>query len=322
LLPAGAEVFRALAAGGVGLIVTGFIAVSPGGRINDFGAMADDDRQVENLRLIVQAVRRADPDCKVVAQLAHVGPNARVVEPVAASSKPWRSGLAAPRALTTGDVEQITRLFARAAARAKEAGFDGVQLHAAHGYLLSTFLSPYTNIRTDKYGGSFAHRARIIREIVARTRRLAGNRFPILVKMNCDDQVEGGLNLDTFPAAAREVVKAGAQVLEVSGANPCRTNLSDPAQHSYFLKYAQALPARVPVILTGGNRSIDRLEKLCRAGGADFFGLSRPLLREPDLPRRWLEGRGGEDAACPSCSQCIQALSAGDRAVTRCRLEG
>ena len=322
LVAAGVEVFRALAGGGVGLIVTGFVSVSAGGRASDFGVMADDDRQVENLRLIVKTVRAADRDCKVVAQLGHGGPNASAVGPVAASGRAWSSAQPSPRALTTGETEEIVSEFARAARRAKEAGFDGVQLNAAHGYLLSTFLSPYTHQRTDKYGGSPERRARVIREIVEQTRKLAGESFPILVKMNCDDQVEGGIDLATFPGVAREVEKAGVQALEVSGDDPCRTNLGDPGRQSYFLKHAETLKTKLPVILTGGNRSVERLEKICKSGGADFIGLSRPLLREPDLPKRWLEGRGGEGVACISCNQCVKAMLDGDKEVTRCRLKG
>jgi 2,4-dienoyl-CoA reductase-like NADH-dependent reductase (Old Yellow Enzyme family) len=205
--------------------------------------------------------------------------------------------------------------FAQAARRVKEDGFDGVEIHGAHGYLLSSFLSPFTNTRTDKYGGSMKNRARIVREIVAQARTLVGNGFPILIKMNCDDNVEGGINLDSFPALAKEIEKSGVQAIEVSGNDAAR----GPGEESYFLKYAQRLDLKVPVILTGGNRSIERLEQVIKTRAADFFGMARPLIREPDLPNRWLEARGDDKAACISCNRCLDGFRQGK--ITRCRVD-
>ena len=229
----------------------------------------------------------------------------------------WPHLKAKPRALTTKEVERLVAGFAQAARRAKEAGFDGVQLHAAHGYLLSSFLSPYTNTRADRYGGSLDKRVTIIREIVARTRALAGPGFPILIKMNCDDFVEGGISIETFPALAKEIEKAGVQAIEVSGNNPVREKITEPEQQSYFLKYAQRLKLNIPVILTGGNRSVERLEQIAKTGTPQLLGFARPLLREPDLPLRWLEGRGAAEAACISCNRCIRAFAKGE--FSRCR---
>jgi 2,4-dienoyl-CoA reductase-like NADH-dependent reductase (Old Yellow Enzyme family) len=325
MTPAGLEIFRSLASGGVGLIITGAIPVSAAGRLNNFGLMANDDGQIANLRLVVRTVRDVATDCKVIAQLVHGGPNLRTGPPVGASAKPWGASEPVPRALTTGEVEQIVSEFARAGLRTKEAGFDGIQLHAAHGYLLSSFLSPYSNQRTDKYGGSAERRVRIIREIVDETRKTVGPDFPILIKMNSEEQVEGGISPESFSGIARRVENAGIQALEISGDNPCRTDIAAPDRQSYYLKQAQSLSTNLPVILTGGNRSVERLEGICNRGGANFIGLARPLLREPDLPKRWLEGRGTEGVACISCNRCINALIAGltgeDAGVTRCRLK-
>jgi len=314
----GINLYRGLAAGGVGLIITGYMAAVQEGRSSNLQTPIYDDRFIESLRKIAGVVQKTSKECKVVAQLGHVGMQTQMTEPVGPTATAWPHVEAKPRALTTKEVEGIVASFAQAARRAKEAGFDGVQLHAAHGYLLSSFLSPYTNTRTDKYGGSLERRVRIIREIVSQARALVGSEFPILIKMNCDDFVEGGIDIQSFPPLAEEIGKAGIQAVDVSGNNPIREKISSPEEQSYFLKYAQKLKLNVPVILTGGNRSVERLEQISKAGTPDFFGLARPLLREPDLPARWLAGRGAPEAACISCNRCIRGFAKG--MIARCRV--
>jgi 2,4-dienoyl-CoA reductase-like NADH-dependent reductase (Old Yellow Enzyme family) len=161
-------------------------------------------------------------------------------------------------------------------------------------------------------------RVTVVREIVQQARALVGPDFPILIKMNGDDSVAGGTDIDSFPQLASEIEKAGIQAVEVSGNNPVREKFG-AEQQSYFLKYAQKLELSVPVILTGGNRSVERLEQMAEAGTPDFFGLARPLLREPDLPARWREGRGASEAACISCNRCIRGFAKG--MVSRCRVD-
>jgi 2,4-dienoyl-CoA reductase-like NADH-dependent reductase (Old Yellow Enzyme family) len=241
-----------------------------------------------------------------------------VSEPVAPSTTAWPTSKTRPRALTTREVEDIVASFAQAARRARDAGFDGVQLHGAHGYLLSAFLSPFTNTRTDRYGGSVEKRVTVVSEIVAQTRALVGPDFPILVKVNGDDFVPGGTDIESFAELASEIEKAGVQAVEVSGNNPVRENIG-PEEESYFLKYSRKLRLGVPVILTGGNRSLDRLERIAETGSPAFFGLARPLLREPDLPSRWRDGRGAPEAACISCNRCIEGFAKG--MATRCRID-
>ena len=309
---AGLDIYRALARGGVGLIITGHMAVMPAGRAEPTQTCIYDDRFTPSIRRIVEVVHKTGKRCKVVAQ---IGCAASDFGP---STTTWPQRKTQPRALTTREVEEVVAHFAQAAQRAQQAGFDGVELHAAHSYLLSSFLSPYTNTRTDQYGGSMERRVTIIREIVAQARALAGRQFPILIKMNCDDGVQGGIDIDSFPALAREIEKAGVQAIEVSGNNAARQS-SAPEGQSYFLKYVERLELKVPVILTGGNRSIERLEQVFKTGKPDFFGLARPLVREPDLPNRWLEGRGGPESTCTSCNRCLTTLGKGE--ATRCRAE-
>jgi 2,4-dienoyl-CoA reductase-like NADH-dependent reductase (Old Yellow Enzyme family) len=314
----GINPYRDLAAGGVGLIITGYMAVKPEGRSSDLQTRIYDNRFVASLTRIPGVVHKAGKDCKVVAQIGHTGMQAQVTEPVGPTTTPWPRSKAKPRALSTKEVQEIVASFAQAARRAKEAGFDGVQIHGAHGYLLSSFLSPYTNTRTDGYGGSTEKRVAIVREIVEQARKLVGPDFPILIKVNCDDLAEGGIDIDSFPPLAREIERAGVQAVEVSGNNPVREKISGAGDQSYFLKYAQKLTLKVPVIVTGGNRSVARLEQIAKAGTPQFFGFARPLIREPGLPARWREGQGAPEAACISCNRCIRGFGKG--LFTRCRI--
>jgi len=314
----GLNLYRNLAAGGVGLIITGYMAVTPEGRSSDLQTRICDDRFIAGLRKVASVIHQTNKACRVVAQIGHTGMQAQVSEPVGPTAVAWPQSKAKPRALSTAEVEAIVTSFAQAVRRAKEAGFDGVQLHGAHGYLLSSFLSPYTNTRTDKYGGALENRVAVIREIVQQARKLVGPAFPILIKMNGDDAVKGGIDIQTFPQLASEIEKAGVQAIAISGNNPVRENIARPEDESYFLKYAQALQVKIPVIVTGGNRSVERLEQALKSRTPQFFGLARPLVREPDLPLRWLEGRGAPEAACISCNRCIRAFGKG--LPTRCRV--
>jgi 2,4-dienoyl-CoA reductase-like NADH-dependent reductase (Old Yellow Enzyme family) len=225
--------------------------------------------------------------------------------------------------LSTKQIQAIVHCFIQAVAGVKDDGFDGVQLHAAHGGLLSRFLSPYTNRREDEYGGSAENRARIIGEIVAGARRLVGD-FPILIKMNCTDYVEGGTDIATFPVLAKAIQDSGVDAIEISGgmwdclirpeeelgfrpvpAPESHTRIQNPEKQNYFLPYAEKTKLDIPLILVGGNRDVEQLEEIIRQGKVDFFALCRPLISEPDLPKRWLEGRGRSGTDCVSCNACI-----------------
>ena len=314
----GINLYRSLAAGGVGLIISGYMAAVEEGRSSNLQTSIWHDRFIPQLSRVPRVVHQTDKSCKVVAQIAHTGMQAQVTAPVGPTETPWPRLKTKPRALTTKEVEAIAAGFAQAIRRAKEAGFDGVELHAAHGYLLSSFLSPYTNTRTDKYGGSVDKRVTVIREIVEQARALVGPSFPILCRINGDDSVEGGIDIQSLPDLAKEIEKAGVQAVDLSGNNPVREKISSPEQESYFLKHAQALALQVPVIVTGGNRSVERLEQAAKAGRPQFFGFARPLVREPDLPERWREGRGAPEAACISCNRCIRGFAKG--LFTTCRV--
>ena len=191
---------------------------------------------------------------------------------------------------------------------------------------MSKFLSPYTNRRTDEYGGSSRNRARIVSQIIAEAREEVGD-FPILIKMNCTDYIEGGIDIHNFRKLAKEVESAGVDAIEVSGgmwdcltrpenelgfrplpAPEAHTGIKSATKQSYFLKYAEKVELGIPLILVGGNRDIERIERIVRGGRVGFVALCRPLINEPGLPRRWLEGYGSTGTDCIACNSCIYDL--------------
>ncbi|NIA15696.1 MAG: NADH:flavin oxidoreductase [Nitrospiraceae bacterium] len=332
------HLYRTLARGGSGLIITGHMAVLRAGSVGPHQTHIYEDAHTSSIRRIVHAARTSDPSCRIVAQLNHIGRNVlldnSLAEPVGPSAVPLPILRRRPRALSTGEIEAIVAAFADAVRRVRDAGFDGVQINAAHGWLLSSFLSPYSNRREDRYGGGLQGRLTILREIMGLARNRVGSEFPILVKLNCDDFVPGGLDADGFPALAEAVQEAGVDAIEVSGGTwdcltltkadlgfppiplpEARMGIERMERQSYFATYAAHLDLSVPVILVGGNRSIEGMEGLLQKGTADFFALARPLIREPGLPKRWLEGRGPEAPECESCNACLLSLKWGP---TRC----
>lgn len=314
------NLYGELARGGVGLIITGGLPVYRErlpGEETDKSAFTFSDLDIEGIDRLADAAHRSRPDCKIVAQLEtgymRGGPSD--------TASPFSGDRSRP--LTVDEIHLIVDCFVQAIARMKQAGFDGVQLHGAHGGLLSCFLSPCTNRRTDEYGGSTANRARMVREIVARARQIVGD-WPILIKMNCTDYVAGGIDMDSFPELAKEIQACGIDAIEISGgmwdclarpeaelgfrpvpAPESHTHIRQPEKQSYFQKHAERLNLKIPVILVGGNRDVERLEEIVRQGKVDFIALCRPLIREPDLPNRWLEGRGGKTTRCISCNSCL-----------------
>ena len=314
------NLYSNLAHGGVGLIITGGFPVfrertskdSPGEWLLPFSEL-----KVKDLEQMIKVVRDANPNCKIIAQLENGNIGAK---PSDVSSPFSRRKL---RILNLKEISDIIDCFVEAIIEMKKLGFDGVQLHAAHGGLLSRFLSSYSNQRDDIYGGSPSKRVRIIKEIISKARNSVDD-FPILIKINCTDYVESGTDITTFPQLAKEIEKIGVDAIEISGgmwdclfrteeelgfrpvpAPESHTRIRSPEKQSYFLKYTEKLNLSIPVILVGGNRHIERLESIVRQGKVDFISLSRPLICEPDLPNRWLEGRGGSTTECISCNSCI-----------------
>jgi len=210
-----------------------------------------------------------------------------------------------------------------------QAGFDGVQIHGAHGYILSSFLSPHTNKRSDAYGGTTENRVRIVKEIYDLARKKVGEDFPILIKFNTTDLFPGGTDHEEAVKVAGLLSEIGFSALETSGGMweavtqseeslgfkplllvESRTGIKRRSQEAYYRPQAEAIKSRtdVPVILVGGLKSFDLIEEIITTGVADLVALSRPLIRQPDLPNLWLTGEGGNTAECISCNGCLPLL--------------
>lgn len=316
-----------LAAGGVGTIISGNMAVHRKGKGFHRQTCIYDDTHIPEIARIAEVVHTSGNGCKVVAQLSYAGRQVlhdnTIAECVGPSDVPSPILRKRARELSAGEIRSIVDCYVDAIVRVKKAGYDGVQLHAAHGYLLSSFLSPYTNRRQDRYGGSIEKRVAILREIITKAREKVDH-YPILIKINCMDHVAGGIDIDTFPGMAKEVAALGVDAIEVSGGMwdclirseeelgffplpfpEARTRINSLARQSYFVRFAEKLSLDIPVIVVGGHRKIESLEEIINRGTVDFFAFGRPLISEPDLPNRWLEGRGSENADCVSCNSCF-----------------
>ena len=303
-----------LAAGGVGLIISSHAYVKPEGFAVRGQLGVDRDERIPGLARMAKAVH--DRGGRIVLQLAHGGILAGTEpagQPVFAPSREGGPEKTRRREMMHADIADTVRAYGEAALRAKKAGFDGIQVHAAHGYLLSQFLSPWFNRRTDQYGGSIENRVRIIQEILAEARRAVGGEYPVLVKMNSEDFLEGGLSRQDARQAGLLIAAAGADAIELSGGtllsgrlSPSRAKIDTPAQEAYFRDAARALRSKlkIPLILVGGIRSFEVAEALVREGFADFVSMSRPFIREPGLVNRWKSG-DRRRSTCVSDNRCF-----------------
>jgi 2,4-dienoyl-CoA reductase-like NADH-dependent reductase (Old Yellow Enzyme family) len=254
---------------------------------------------------------------KMVAQISHAGffANAKWSGASPVGVSPADAYAKSPRRiLTEREIREIVESFGRAARRARETGFDGIQLHAAHGYLMSQFLSPVFNKRTDSYGGPVENRARALVETLHEVRSAVGKDYPVLVKLNSEDGLEAGLTVEDSLEVGRRLQNEGIDAVEVSGGtvvsetlNPSRPGIKSEEKEAYFRNAAKAFKEAldVPIILVGGIRSPGLAEKLLEQGVADYFSMSRPLIREPALVKRWASGDRAK-ARCLSDNQCFR----------------
>ncbi len=290
--------------GGLGLAITGNVMIDRTALGEPGNVVVEDERDLDALRRWAAAGKRNA--ASLWMQVNHPGkqsPSFLSREPVAPSAIPLGAGLerafATPRALTGEEIEELVARFARTAAIAKKAGFDGVQIHGAHGYLVSQFLSPHHNRRTDAWGGSLDNRARFAREVLRAIRVAVGDDFPIGIKINSADFQHGGFSEGESLDVIRMLVEDGIDLVEISGGTyeaPAMTGAavreSTRRREAYFLAFAERVRAEieVPLALTGGFRSAEGMAHAVRSGAVDFVGLARALAIEPDLPRRILAG--------------------------------
>jgi 2,4-dienoyl-CoA reductase-like NADH-dependent reductase (Old Yellow Enzyme family) len=308
------DTMAALARGGVGLIISGHTYIRQEGQAGPWQLGVYKDDLIPGLRGMAAAVHAAGG--RIVMQLAHAGHFAAEklsgFPPVVVSDDEGLSRTQR-KELTVQDIQDLAAAFADAATRARTAGFDGVQIHAAHGYLLSQFLSPIFNRRTDVYGGSIENRTRIHVEVVQAVRKAVGKDFPVLVKMNCRDFAENGLSLEDSLTAGEMMAHAGLDAIELSGGlltggklSPSRPGINSADKEAYFREEMLAFKKRIaiPLILVGGNRSFEVSEELVESGTADYIAMCRPLIREPDLISRWKSG-DRRRAECKSDNLCF-----------------
>jgi 2,4-dienoyl-CoA reductase-like NADH-dependent reductase (Old Yellow Enzyme family) len=317
--PALVQMNKTLAEGGVGLIISSHAYVSREGQAGPGQLGAYKDELVPGLADMAHAVHEAGG--RIILQLAHAGYHTSDRITGLPAVAPSDIGLSkTPRhVLTIEEIVEIGRKFALAAQRAQNAGFDGVQIHAAHGYLLSQFLSPYYNRRQDAYGGSIENRARAVIEVLQGIRKTVGEAFPVLVKMNGRDFHENGLELEDSLQAAQMLADNGIDAIELSGGlvineklSPSRKGIHSESQEAYFEPEARAFKKKinVPLVLVGGNRSFDVAQRLVSEGTADYISMARPLICEPGLINRWKSESTGK-SACVSDNQCFKGIQEG-----------
>jgi 2,4-dienoyl-CoA reductase-like NADH-dependent reductase (Old Yellow Enzyme family) len=340
--------YSRLANGGVGLIVLGHAFVQENGRALPGQMGVYSDAHIAGLKDLVDEIHHQG--ARVALQLAHAGrqtmadaiggqtpiaPSAIGPDPIFGTS---------PREATEAEIGEIIDAFGKAARRGKAAGFDAVQLHAAHGYLLAQFLSPHTNRRTDKWGGNQENRFRFVSEVYNSVRDAVGDDFPILIKLSVEEGLEDGIKMAEAGYIAAALAKLGIDAIEISGGTivdslfmMCRGDIPidmltrdvDPSvraqmedffysvkdmvkyEEAYWLRHAEKIKeviGSVPLILVGGMKYPQTMAKIVEENKADLISLSRPLIREPNFPLEMAEGRK-DPSKCAFCNRCLMEVA-------------
>ncbi|WP_432821738.1 NADH:flavin oxidoreductase [Trichloromonas sp.] len=311
-----ADTYARLAAGGVGLIISGYTYVRADGKQLPGKMGIYSDRLIPALQKVTAAVHREQG--LTFCQLVHAGgqTSSKVIgtTPVAPSAVACDNFPEIPRELSKEEIAELVNAFADGAVRARQAGFDGIQLHGAHGYLINQFLSPLTNHRQDEYGGGLENRMRFLDQVTRAVRAAVGPDYPVTIKLTAADNLPGGFDLDEAVQVARHLEKIGVDAIEVSSGTaasgaltPARQGIDAPAQEAYNADFARRIKAAlgIPTGVVGGLRSGAVIKGLLDGNLADFFALSRPLIREPDLVNRWRRDPG-YCATCISCNGCFK----------------
>jgi 2,4-dienoyl-CoA reductase-like NADH-dependent reductase (Old Yellow Enzyme family) len=313
--------YERLSKGGVGLIVKGHLYVADNGKAHDGMAGISSERHIPGLRRLTDAVHRHGG--RIVAQINHAGV---VHRPDRAGPSEYREADWSAREMTEDEVDAAIQAFGDAAERAMQAGFDGVQIHGAHGYLISQFLSRLVNRRTDKWGGSLEKRMRFLLEVYDEVRGRVGNE-PVLIKMNCDDFSPDGFTVEDSVKVAKALADRGIDLIEVSGGGRGEVNeLRGRAKHSdatydelAFAGHAEKIKKAIgptPMALVNGFRQLKTMQLAVDMSLTDMVSMSRPLIREPDLVKK-LEA-GQTEVGCIRCDACHSNFG---KAMTQCLME-
>lgn len=344
--------YERLAKGGVGLIITGMTYVSTDGRtFPTGGAGIDRDQSVAAWRALTDHVHGLGTGVKIAMQIAHGGRQttraATGQTPMAPSAVTDGSSFVTPREMTEDDIQRTIEAFAQAVRRAKESGFDAVQLHGGHGYLVNQFLNPHTNRRSDRWGGSLENRMRFVTEIYEAARKLVGNDYPILIKISAYDHMKKGIKIDEGIQTAERLAGMGIDGIEAScgiaedgmstlrGRLPIDLLIEDlgmfrknalmrfvmrhfgdrlmktrPFTEDYNRDAARAIKesVSVPVFAVGGLIRPSTMADIIAAGDADYVSLSRSLIFSPIFPKKIQEG-SQDPSGCIHCNHCIFYLA-------------
>jgi 2,4-dienoyl-CoA reductase-like NADH-dependent reductase (Old Yellow Enzyme family) len=306
-----------LTLGGIGLIISGYAYVRQDGQSSHKQLGIYSDELIGSLKKMTEAVHKQNG--KIIMQITHGGLYADTAltgqDPLAPSKIEHQHGTE----MSVEQIKEVIESFSQAAIRVKKAGFDGVQLFAGHGYLLSQFLSPFYNKRTDQYGGCLENRARAVLEIIKKIRENVGDEYPLLIKINSEDYLEGGLTLNESLKVGVMLSDAGIDAIELSGGTwwsgdfslgdkiPSRKKITSEDKEAYFSQAAKEFKNKIniPLILVGGIRSFHVAEKIVEEAVSDYVSMCRPLIREPELINRWKAGDLSK-ALCISCNQCLE----------------
>jgi 2,4-dienoyl-CoA reductase-like NADH-dependent reductase (Old Yellow Enzyme family) len=343
------ELYKKLSSGGAGAIITGYVAVNRTGRMPRFMGIIDDDAYIEEFRELSSVVQANGTP--IIMQIAHCGGlSTKAVtntEPVAPSPFVNKLSRQKARELSHTEIEDIVSDFVKAIIRVRQAGFDGVQLHAAHGYLLSEFLSPHVNKRTDRWGGTTENRSRIIIDILERARKQVGD-YPILIKISAYDFDKGGMRIDESIKITRILENAGCSAIEVScgGVNDTfpaiRSNRFPVKAALAFVSPFKKMPSPVkflasiimsftmksyaplfnynvdaavqikqnigiPVVVVGGIHRLTDIEDIICNRGIDYISMCRPFIIEPAIVKKFQENKQSE-SRCINCSYCLMGV--------------
>ena len=319
------NLYATLSEGGVGLIITGITYVHDSGRFSKFQNSIAGDEFIDGLKRLTSVAHQRG--IRIAVQLFHAGREAKFPKssdrvPIAPSfleaDAYFKGGY---RAMTEDEIWKIVDTFGDGAKRAREAGFDAVQIHGAHAYLLSQFLSPYTNRRDDKWGGGLENRLRLHREIYQNIRHKVGEDYPVFIKVGIQDGFPGGLEFSEGKLAAQYLAEFGFDALEISQGlrgssyeeTEFKTKINNLDREAYYRRWSAEIKKKVdvPVMLVGGLRTFELMEEIVRNREADLISLSRPLIREPGIINDWKRGNYHR-AKCISCNKCLEALRKGE----------
>ena len=309
------EHYRRRAAGGPAMVIMEACAVSPEGVVSPHQAVLHHDRFVDGLSKVARAMKAEG--AVPALQIHHGGrqTSAKIIKrkPLAPSPLPCPTIRGDVEPLTAEGIQLLVQQFGKAAQRAQQAGFELIEIHGAHGYLVNQFLSRFSNIRQDEYGGSVAGRTRFAREIVEEVRRRVGVRFPISFKISAEEYVDSGLTTDESIEILNILVQAGVDAVQISAGNDvtpewiCQPMFMKPAclvESAHQVKKAMD----IPVMAVGRINDPLVANAIIEQDKADLVCIGRGLLADPELPQKAREGRLDEIRTCIACNTCMQSI--------------